>query len=456
MQLKLHMVTIEDLVPEEHFLRKLEAALDLSFIYRETEKLYSRRYGRPPIDPVVLVKYLLVGYLYGIPSERQIEQRIQTDVALRWYLGLDLLDRVPDHSTISQLRRRKPSFRKVFRRLFEEVVGQCVRKGLASGRLVATDSTHVKANASPASEHLVEAAQKPGAYWERLDAYEEEALEELDRRTQAGKTGRKRRQKGRSRQVKSPLRYDRKWASCTDPESGHLNRPGKPKGPHYLSHQTVDCDHGIILDVTVTSGEVNDAVPYLRQIEHIHQEIIPIRAAVADAAYDLPLFHRVLRDHGIRFYVRPMPRSAAALGGVPGSPFLYDEENDLYTCPGGKTLRLRNLNRSVGGLHWVYFADRSDCAACPLRGQCVGKGRAKRLERSYFWREIREDLRELDSPTYQRALRKRQIWSEGTFAAQKWGHRLGRLLRRGAEAAEDHCLLSATALNLKRMIKWTV
>ena len=279
MQLKLHMVTIEDLVPQEHFLRKLEAALDLSFVYRETEKLYSRRYGRPPIDPVMLVKYLLVGYLYGIPSERQIEQRIQTDVALRWYLGLDLLDRVPDHSTISQLRRRKPSFRKVFRRLFEEVVEQCVIKGLASGRLVATDSTHVKANASPASEHLVEAAQKPGAYWERLDAYEEEALEELERTIQAGKTGRKRRQKGRSRQVKSPLRYDRKWTSRTDPESGHLNRPGKPKGPHYLSHQTVDCDHGIILDVAVTSGEVNDAVPYLRQIEHIHQEIIPIRAA---------------------------------------------------------------------------------------------------------------------------------------------------------------------------------
>ena len=98
MQLKLHMVTIEDLVPEGHFLRKLEATLDLSFVREETAHLYSPRYGRPPIDPVMLVKYLLVGYLYGIPSERQIEQRIQTDVALRWYLGLDLFDRVPDHS----------------------------------------------------------------------------------------------------------------------------------------------------------------------------------------------------------------------------------------------------------------------------------------------------------------------------------------------------------------------
>ena len=84
MQLKMHMVTIEDLVPKGHFLRKLESALDLSFVYEETAKLYSHRYGRPPYDPVVMVKYLLVGYLYGIPSERQIEQRIQTDMALRW------------------------------------------------------------------------------------------------------------------------------------------------------------------------------------------------------------------------------------------------------------------------------------------------------------------------------------------------------------------------------------
>ena len=156
MQLKLHMVTIEDQVPKGHFLRKLDAVLDLGFVYEETAHLYSQRYGRPPIDPVVLVKYLLVGFLYGIPSERQIAQRIQTDMALRWYLGLDLFDRVPDHSTISQLRRRKPSFRKIFRRLFEQVVEQCVAKGLASGRLVGTDSTHVKANASQASEELVE------------------------------------------------------------------------------------------------------------------------------------------------------------------------------------------------------------------------------------------------------------------------------------------------------------
>lgn len=96
MQLQLHVVTIEDLMPRAHFLRKVESRLDLTFVREETAHLYSRKYGRPPIDPVVLVKYLLVGYLYGIPSERQIEQRIQTDIALRWYLGLDLFDAVPE------------------------------------------------------------------------------------------------------------------------------------------------------------------------------------------------------------------------------------------------------------------------------------------------------------------------------------------------------------------------
>ena len=104
MQLAMHMVTIEDLMPQGHFLRKLEAALDLSFVYEETAPLYSKKYGRPPIDPVVIVKYLLVGFLYGIPSKRQIEQRIQTDIALRWYLGLGLFDRAPDHSIVSQMK----------------------------------------------------------------------------------------------------------------------------------------------------------------------------------------------------------------------------------------------------------------------------------------------------------------------------------------------------------------
>ena len=130
-----------------------------------------------------MVKYLQVGFLYGIPSEWQIEERRADSNAFRWYLWIDSDERVPDHSTISQLRRRKPAFRKVFWRLFERVAQQCIDLGLASGRLVATDSTHVKASASRASIYLTETAEEPGAYWERLNTYEEKAGEYLAQKT---------------------------------------------------------------------------------------------------------------------------------------------------------------------------------------------------------------------------------------------------------------------------------
>lgn len=451
MQLKLHLVTIEDLVPQGHFLRELEAAMDLSFVYEETQGLYSQRYGRPPIDPVVLVKYLLVGFLYGIPSERQIEQRIQTDVALRWYLGLDLLDRVPDHSTISQLRRRKPSFRKVFRRLFEEVVRQCIEKGLVSGRLVGTDSTHVKANASRSSEHLTEMAEGPGAYWERLDAYEEEGLRELEK-----KTG-KRREK-RTKQIKKDSRRTKKRVSSTDPEAGHMKRPGKPEGQYYLSHQTVDFDCGIILGVTVTPGDVHDSVPYLEHLEQIHRNVHPIHAAAADAAYDFPLAHKVLDELGIDFFVRPQKHGDNAKTELKHEDFFYDAARDIYICPNEKTLVKRRLYRSSSGLFWEYWADKQDCGSCPLRSKCLSEkslSGARKLSDSYFRPAVQRSRARLLEPDHLDAMRKRQVWCEGTFAAQKWGHNLTRILRRGLEAAEDHCLLSAVALNLKRMIKCT-
>ena len=449
MQLALHMVTIEDLVPKEHYLRRLEGVLDLSFVHEETAQLYSRRYGRPPIDPVVLVKYLLVGFLYGIPSERQIEQRIQTDVALRWYLGLDLFERVPDHSTISQLRRRKPAFRKVFRRLFEEVVGQCIAKGLASGRLVGTDSTHVKANASRASEEQVELTEEPGVYWERLDACEEEGLAELERRTG-------RRRKARTKQVKKDRRQTKKRVSRTDPEAGHMKRPGKPRGQYYLSHQTVDTDHGVILDVRVTPGDVYDSMPYLDQLEHVHRAVLPIQAAAADAAYDFPLAHRVLDELGIRFYVRPQTSHDRTGVELKRDAFRYEESLDAYVCPNHKLLKLNTLHRSASGLYWLYLADKRDCQSCPFRPQCLrpeDRRGARKLEHSYFMPQRRKNLEQRTQPEYREALRLRQIWCEGTFAIQKRCHNLTQLLRRGREAAEDHCLLSAAALNLKRLIR---
>lgn len=316
--------------------------------------------------------------------------------------------------------------------------------------MVGTDSTHVKASASRASEELVEVVEEAGVYWERLDAYEEEGLTHL-----AEQTGKRR--KKRTKQIKRDNRRTHKRISRTDPEAGHMKRPGKPEGPHYLSHQAVDGDYGIIVGQTVTSGDVNDSAPYLALMEYVHTNVVPVQIATADAAYDFPLAHRMLGDMGIDFFVRQQKTAVRTTAQFTRDDFHYDERRDVYLCSREKELRLRRLARSASGLFWEYQADKRDCAVCPLREKCLSendKRGARKVSVSYFAADRQRNLERRYSPEYREALKLRQVWCEGTFAAQKHSHNLTRVLRRGIEAAEDHCLLSAVAINLKRMLKY--
>ncbi len=446
-QIKMHCVTLEDLVPQEHFLRKLENAVDFSFIYDEVRDLYCPDNGRPGIDPVILVKYLLVGYLYGIESERRIEQEIQVNMAYRWFLGLDLDDRVPDHSTISQNRRRRFHGKNVFRHLFEHILHLCMEKGLVDGRIILTDSTHVKANASFKANTKVLAQRETTDYMERLDRYE---AEERARLESSGVI--KPQRAGREKKESSKVQ---KTVSTTDPDAGMLQRPGKPEGMHYLDHQSVDAAHGIVVDVAVTPGNANDSEPYLGRIEYMREHLgLDIQTAGADSAYGTSMIYRAMDDMGIRLY------TPAATGGVTykvefrREDFRYDAEKDCFLCPAGKALTLRSLERENYNISRIYRADRKDCRICPMLGRCVSDSHRSRSIRKNIFEEAVKRQRETDgASTHKRILGLRQIWCEGSFAAQKWMHNLRRLFRRGMEAAEDHCLLSATALNLKRMIK---
>ena len=266
-QIKLHCITIEDLVPKDHFLRNLDAMVDFSFIYDEVREYYCANNGRPSVDPVLLVKYLLLGYLYGIESERRIEREIQVNVAYRWFWGFDLDERVPDHSTISQLRRRKFNKADLFRELFERVLALCMEKGLADGKLILTDSTHVKANAFRKSEVTTSVEKEATWYMERLDRYEAIERERLE---QAGKIKPK-----RSRSNKTEPIQEEKTVSATDPESGLLQRPDKPNGMHYLDHQSVDAKNGIIVDVAVTPGNVTEHQCSLERLNAFQGCIVP-------------------------------------------------------------------------------------------------------------------------------------------------------------------------------------
>ena len=237
--------------------------------------------------------------------------------------------------------------------------------------------------------------------------------------------------------------------SRTDPGAGHMKRPGKPQGQYYLSHQTLDSGHGIIIGLTVTPGDVHDTAPYLEQVEAVHQRVIPPQAAAADSAYDFPLVHRELEKLGIEFFVRPQPARDRTQAEFKRDAFTYDTAKDVYICPNGNALY-------PNGLFWEYWAGRKDCGSCPLRGKCLSaedkRGARKLLDR-YFKPSVQRHFSRRWEPEYREALKQRQVWCEGTFAIQKRRHNLTGVLRRGLGAAEDHCLLSSVALNLRRMIQ---
>lgn len=446
-QIRMHTVTIEEMVPPNHFLRKVEGIVDFRFIYELVRDLYCLDNGRPSIDPVVLVKYLLIGFLYGIDSERRIEQEIEVNMAYRWFLGLDIGERVPDHSTISQNRRRRFGGEGVFRQIFEEIVRQCMEKGLVEGTVILTDSTHVKANASKRQNIKVQVQAETTDYMKRLDVAEAEERQRLER---AGKI--KPQRKGRAK--KEPVLWE-KTICATDPDAGMLSRPGKPSGPHYLSHQSIDPSHGIIVDTAVTPGSTNDSVPYLERMEYMRSHLeLPIKTAGADSAYGTTLIFKTLEDMGIQIYTPGTSGGTTYQVELKREDFIHDEKSDQFICPQGKRLALRSLERTEHNICRLYRAEKADCQICPLYRQCVAG--------SHYSRTIRVNVFEAAAKRQQfggsqserrRILKLRQVWCEGAFAAQKARHNLTRLFRRGLEAAEDHCLLSATAFNIKRMVR---
>jgi len=436
--------SIEEIVPEQHFIRRLEAAVNFDFIYDELKPYYCADNGKYSTDPVVIVKSLLIGFLYGIASERRLEEEIKYNVAYRWFLGLGFDERVPDHSTISQLRRRKFNDADIFKKLFVRVVRLCAEAGLVSGKLLVTDSTHVKANAAKLAKITVEIEQDATEFFKRLDEYE--AIE------------RKRLRMAEITRKPPKLKKAEQTKSITDADAGWLCRPDKPEGFHYLSHQTLDAENGIIIDVEVTAGNTPDNAPYLEQIERAEATLneleIKVESVCADAAYDTALIHKEMDEREITIYTPKKETSDNSKTEYKREDFAYNLEKDEFICPDGKSLTLRGLQRSESGVFREYRADTKNCKYCPNREKCLAPSQKSRKIQVNIFQYIVDKHHEADdSAEYNDALRKRQIWCESTFAHQKSQHNLKQLFRRGLQAAADHCFLSACAVNLKRLIK---
>ena len=254
-QSTLEFVSIDELVPSDHLLRKIDRTIDFTFLHDLVKGFYCADNGRPALDPTLMFKLLFIGYLFGIRSERQLIREVQVNVAYRWFLGLGLTDKVPDASTLSANRTRRFKESDVYQQIFDQIVFQAMKRKLVGGHTFYTDSTHLKANANKKHFEKVLVEQSRQAYMDELDqAIEEDRLAHGKKSLPPDKT------QVDTREIKQ---------STTDPDSGYMVRDTKPKGFFYLDHRTVDSRCNIITDVHVTAGNIHDAVPYLERLDRI-------------------------------------------------------------------------------------------------------------------------------------------------------------------------------------------
>jgi len=434
-QTELEMVTLEQLVPNDHLLRKIAAAVDFGFIREMTEDLYCPDNGRPPIAPEMLFKALLVGYLFGIRSERQLMREIDVNVAYRWFIGLRLTDRVFDASTFSQNRRRRFDGTDIAQRIFDHIVEQAIARGLVGGEVLYTDSTHLKANANKGRYDKEMVAKSRAAYWDDLDA-----AVTADR-VAHGKTPLK--PKNRQPPVKETK------VSRTDPDAGYMVRDGKPKGFFYLDHRTVDGAHAIITDTHVTSANVHDSIPYLDRLDRQRDRFgFDVCAVGLDAGYASAPIAKGLEDRdvlGVTGYLRP----SGPKGMLTKRAFAYDVETDAYRCPEGQIIPYATTDRT-GYRH--YKSDPAKCRDCPLLASCTTNAKAQKTVTRHVWADARErvDAHRLTG-WGKRVYARRKETVERSFADAKqlFGHRYARF--RSRAKVQTQALLAATAQNIKKI-----
>ena len=440
-QYEFEMISLEQLVPKDHLVRKIDKAIDFEFIRDEVAHLYCQDNGRPAVDPVRLFKIMLLGYIFGIKSERQLVKEIEVNVAYRWFLRMSLTEKVIDASTLSQNRIRRFNGTDVFERIFTQIVWQAVDYGLVGGKYLFTDSTHLKANANKNKHRNERREVRVSQYIEQLNA------DITAEREAHGKKPLKASETVKTKETK---------VSKTDPESGFMTRDGKPKGFFYLDHRTVDGKHGIILDTFATPGNVNDSQPYIARLDAtLTRFSFKPKAVGLDAGYFIASVAKCLDDRkivGVFGYRRPV-RTANVFKK---KHFIYDADTNTYRCPQGETLIYQTTTRE--GYH-CYVSNKAICVNCPVRQSCTQSQSCQKLITRHIYQasvdranEVR--LSEKGKAIYAR--RKETVERSFADAKQHHGHRYARF--RGLSNVQMQCFLASIAQNIKKiaLVIWAI
>lgn len=454
-------LSLDRLVPQDHLLRQV-SAIDFAFVYPLARPYYSHT-GQPSVDPIVLFKTLLVGYLYGITSERRLMREIQVNMAYRWFLGFDLDETIPDHSVLSKARARFGM--EVFEHFFKHSIELCQKAGLLAEGPVYVDTTLVQAAASMDSlQERGESIRPPlpireyvkRLYAENAPPPQEEAVscpplpcasQYPDANAVVPPRYRKARPDGHHRKANNEL------VSRTDPEATVVSRRGFDMHLAYKAHVAVAGAKGQVITAALATTGAKPDEHLLREMLQYHSKLtnLPVKEVVADAKYGTMANYEFLDKTGMTAFIPPRQRMRGP-GGIWGSDhFRYRKDRDIFLCPSGvpmKRFAHRASTRRVS-----YRVAPGSCQGCRFKDQCTPAGKDRTISHFFDHHLVEEASIRLSSSIGEELLKQRKTRVEGIFALGKELHGLRRTRFMGRWKVQIQLWLTASVINIKRAVK---
>ena len=437
---------LDKVVPADHLVRQIDGFLDLTWVHKELAPYYSHT-GRPSIDPVLMIRMLILGYVFAIRSERRLCSEVQVNLAYRWFCKLSIEDGIPDHSVFCRARHERFRESDALRRVFEAVVAKCIAAGLVGGEALSIDASLIKADVD---KNKRMPGDQPIAWPQPEEASRavREYLAALDNaRTEEESAGIGGDDDGSGGRRKPP-----KEISLTDPQAAWVARKGTDPLFAYDANYLIDNKAGIIVDAEGTrANRVAEIAITRTMIERVKKRfnLQPQRLA-GDTAYGAARLLKWLVDHGITPHIPVWDKSARSDGMFSRADFIFNLERNIYVCPGGA--ELASTGNVDQGRVVYYRANKNECSACALKPKCT-TAVVRKVTRDLD-EEVREHVRALaNTEAFEKSRRERKK-VEMRFAHMKRILKLDRLRLRGLSGAKDEVLLTAMAQNLRRLAKF--
>ena len=428
---KHNQLCLDDLVAPGHLYRKIEGIIDFTFIYDLAKPYYSHT-GQPSLDPVVFFKIELVSFLEGLHEDRALERRLRDSLAIRWFLGYDLDESLPVHSTISRTRKDR-MVTELYEAVFNKILDLCIRHQLVKGSHQSIDSTLLKANACLQSLDFLQPKVR--------EHYKKSTGSELPKSEKEKKTR------------PNPPWFMRPFRR--DPEAKVTKKPGFRAAPYYKASTAVDSANAIITHTQVDEASKNDSEllqPIAVEVKkRLNQQGLSLQSVATDKGFYSAENLKSLSDESITAYMTPR-RLTTKQGDYSREHFRYDKQKDRFICPEGKPLYFRQIDDELSHLR-RYRAQEKDCLGCSKKSLCT-KGKARTISLSIHEDLIRGALKRSETEESKKLHRLRNIQAEGSFAQLKEILKFKKLYSLGITNAQKKFMMGCAVINLKKLLRF--